>query len=70
MTGSERCPAICGCGLHKPPGNTTKLTESQVQELRDRYELGTTTLAALASDYGVHLETIRRAILRQTWRYI
>ena len=69
MAGSERCPTICGCGRHRLPP-TTKLTEQDVREFRDRYASGSTTLAALASDYDVNLGTIYRAIIRQTWRHV
>lgn len=50
------------------PGS--KLTAKQVQSLRQRYAAGKDTVASLASELGVHEETIRKIVNRQRWAHV
>lgn len=47
-----------------------KLTESQVSEIRKRYECGEAGYLKLAKEFGVGQTTIRKIISRKTWSHI
>lgn len=49
-------------------GYREKLTVAMVREIRARAEADAETWAALGRAYGVHEETIRRLVLRRSWR--
>ena len=49
---------------------TSKLTESQVVEMRTRYDAGGITGAALAAEYGVSAPTVSEIVNRRTWRHL
>ena len=49
---------------------SSKLTESQVLEIRASYKFGSVTFRSLAEKYGVCRDTIRKAVRRVYWRHI
>jgi len=49
---------------------TSKLTESQVIEIRERYSCGNITQEQLAKEYGVTHRAIGKAIKKETWKHI
>lgn len=49
---------------------SAKLTESQVREIRTRYQAGGITKAALAREYGISSETARQIIVRKKWTHV
>jgi len=48
---------------------SSKLEESDVFEIRQRYTAGE-TMQALATDYGVSISTVHNIIRRKTWRHL
>lgn len=50
--------------------NKHKLTDQQVQYIREMHNLNKLDARAAASQMGVGLNTIRRVIKRETWRHI
>ena len=50
-------------------GNS-KLKDTQVFEIRERYEAGGTTYQKLASEYGVSDNAIQNVVRRLTWSHI
>ena len=56
-----------------PRGSThgrSKLTESQVTEIRQRYSAGGMTYQSLSSEYGVSLSAIRHVVRRKNWQHL
>jgi len=47
-----------------------RLTAEAVRQLRQRYRFGRVTLKQLASEYGVHFDTVSKAISGVTWSHI
>lgn len=47
-----------------------KLTEAVVRECRLRYATSVVTYAVLASEFGVHQQTVRNAVIGKTWRHV
>lgn len=47
-----------------------RLTAAQVRSARERYISRIVTYQSLADEFGVSLETVRKAILRRTWKHI
>lgn len=54
-------------GIHRP---TSKLTEAQVLEIREKYKNGGYTHRSLGIEYGIDYGGIRGIIIRQTWKHI
>lgn len=51
--------------------NAAKLTESQVVEIRQRAASANNgDLKVIAAEFGIDYSTLRRIVLRQTWRHI
>ena len=50
--------------------NTAKLTETQVLEIRGRFEAGETNRCRLAGDYEVSNVMIGLIIRRKNWKHI
>lgn len=50
--------------------NTSKLTESQVLEIRLRYKTGAISYRDLASEYGVKHNAIGRILREETWKHL
>jgi hypothetical protein len=63
-----------GRGVTKPKfgeaSHMSKLTAAQVNQIREAYAGGGTTMKKLASTYGVAVMTIQRAIARTSWRHL
>jgi DNA-binding transcriptional regulator YiaG len=49
-------------------GRTTKLTEMQVGEIRQRWVAGGVTQAGLASTFGVSRSAVAQIVRGETWR--
>lgn len=49
---------------------SAKLTESQVRDIRARYQTGGVTKSALAREYGISSETARQIIARRIWSHV
>jgi len=57
--------------IAKGEGNgNSKLTDTQVKEIRDKYAKGGATYKKLADEYKVDKTTIERIITRITWKHI
>lgn len=54
-------------GVDRP---TTKLTEEQVIEIRNKYSTGQYTQRQLGKDYGVDYGGVGRIIRRELWRHV
>lgn len=48
----------------------SKLTESIVRDIREKYAAGGVSMAQLAKEYGVHKDTVCAVMRRRTWRHI
>jgi hypothetical protein len=48
----------------------SKLTETQVLEIRKKYAEGNVFHKDLAEEYGINTSTIRRAVIGKTWKHI
>lgn len=48
----------------------SKLTETQVREIRARYAMGNVTQASLAKEYGIVPPTVRHIVCRKTWAWL
>ena len=46
------------------------LTAADVAKIRKRYATNGVTLKQLASEYGVHFDTISKAVNRVTWSHL
>jgi hypothetical protein len=49
---------------------TAKLTEQEVQEIRERYVPYVCTAQKLANDYGVTVWTINKIVQGCSWQYL
>ncbi len=50
--------------------HSSKLTESQVKEIRKLYDIGNFTYMELSEKFGVHYSVIARIIKREKWKHI
>ena len=50
--------------------NRSKLTESQVRDIREVFSAGLATLTELGRQYGLAANTIRGIVLRWTWKHV
>lgn len=48
----------------------SKLTKSQVLEMRKRFDEGHVSISRLAQEYGVHPGTAREVVRRMTWKWV
>jgi hypothetical protein len=48
----------------------SKLTESQVQEIRDLYKTGSFTMVQLAEKFGMSRRSISAVINKERWKYL
>lgn len=55
---------------HGETFHTAKLTESKVNEIRQRYASGGITQCALGLEFGVHKSIVSKIIGRKIWRHI
>ena len=51
----------------RPPNG--KLTEAQVREIRN-HRIAGRSIASLAADFRVSLDTVRRVVRRATWKHV
>lgn len=49
---------------------TSKLTENQVREIRDRYASGSYTYTKLAEMYGITFQSVGRIVTRKGWTHV
>lgn len=49
---------------------SSKLKETDVIEIRDKYASGVWSLSGLAADYGVSIHTVYMAVKHRTWRHV
>ena len=48
----------------------SKLTESQVQEIRDLYKTGSFTMVQLAEKFGMSRRSISAVINKERWKHL
>ena len=48
----------------------SKLTESQVQEIRDLYKTGSFTMVQLAEKFGMSRRSISAVINKEIWKHL
>lgn len=57
-------------GVQGEKNHNAQLTEAKVRQLREEYKKEGVTFSDLERKYGFNHETIRRAVIGQTWKYI
>jgi len=74
VTQSENMQHAYSSGLRNPMNGTkhtnSKLTESQVREMRHIYSLGHVTIQWIADLYNVSHNSISRIINNKTWKHV